>query len=93
MPTALEMSAGFDFDLRGLLPRLRTYALSLTRNRDRADDPRTANRAESPGSELRRARPTVDMLSRNARETPCWPTSAAVPIRRSPPVPQFRKAP
>ena len=30
--------AGFDLDLKGILPQLRVYALSLTRNGDRADD-------------------------------------------------------
>jgi len=32
------MSAGFDTDLESILPRLRVYAMSLTRNVDRADD-------------------------------------------------------
>ena len=32
------MSTSFDLDLRNILPKLRAYALSLTRNRDRADD-------------------------------------------------------
>jgi RNA polymerase sigma-70 factor (ECF subfamily) len=32
------MKDGFDSDLTGILPRLRRYALSLTRNSDRADD-------------------------------------------------------
>ncbi len=32
------LSRGFDLDLTAILPRLRIYALSLTRNRDRADD-------------------------------------------------------
>jgi RNA polymerase sigma-70 factor (ECF subfamily) len=76
----------FDCDLAGSLPRLRIYALSLTRNGDRADDlvQQTVLKAlagrESfrPGSnfmgwifriqrnefisELRRGRPTVDIL-------------------------------
>src|SRR5436190_7314494 len=30
--------AGFDLDLKSILPQLRIYALSLTRNSDRADD-------------------------------------------------------
>jgi RNA polymerase sigma-70 factor (ECF subfamily) len=38
MSTTLQMNAGFDLDLRGMLPQLRAYALSLTRNGDRADD-------------------------------------------------------
>ena len=38
MSTTLQMNAGFDLDLRGILPQLRAYALSLTRNGDRADD-------------------------------------------------------
>ena len=36
--TTLAINAGFDLDLKDILPRLRIYALSLTRNRDRADD-------------------------------------------------------
>jgi len=32
------MDAGFDADLKNILPRLRIYALSLTRDIDRADD-------------------------------------------------------
>lgn len=32
------MSTSFDLDLRNILPKLRAYALSLTRNGDRADD-------------------------------------------------------
>jgi len=36
--TALALETGFDFDLKDILPRLRVYALSLTRNADRADD-------------------------------------------------------
>jgi RNA polymerase sigma-70 factor (ECF subfamily) len=38
MSTTLKMNAGFDLDLRVILPQLRAYALSLTRNGDRADD-------------------------------------------------------
>ena len=37
MTTAM-INAGFDLDLKQILPRLRVYALSLTHNRDRADD-------------------------------------------------------
>lgn len=33
-----EMTGDFHADLKSLLPRLRVYALSLTRDRDRADD-------------------------------------------------------
>ena len=33
-----DSHAGFDSDLKDILPRLRVYALSLTRDRDRADD-------------------------------------------------------
>jgi RNA polymerase sigma-70 factor (ECF subfamily) len=36
--TTAAINAGFDIDLKDMLPRLRTYALSLTRNSDRADD-------------------------------------------------------
>src|SRR4051794_11554120 len=36
--TTAAIDAGFDLDLKELLPRLRIYALSLTRNSDRADD-------------------------------------------------------
>jgi RNA polymerase sigma-70 factor, ECF subfamily len=36
--TPATMNAGFDLDLKDMLPRLRIYALSLTRNSDRADD-------------------------------------------------------
>jgi len=32
------MNADFDFDLKSILPRLRIYALSLTRDIDRADE-------------------------------------------------------
>ena len=35
---APAMQTAFDVDLAAILPRLRVYALSLTRNRDRADD-------------------------------------------------------
>jgi RNA polymerase sigma-70 factor (ECF subfamily) len=87
MPTTLEMNAGFDIDLGGMLPRLLTYALSLKRNSDRADEPvqqtgpkALASRASFRSgtnfaawvfridrnefiSELRRARPTVDIDS------------------------------
>ena len=38
MSTTLAMKDGFNADLTGILPRLRAYALSLTHNRDRADD-------------------------------------------------------
>lgn len=34
----VAISTGFDLDLKNMLPRLRVYALSLTRNGDRADD-------------------------------------------------------
>ncbi len=36
--TTVAINAGFDLDLKAILPRLRVYALSLTRNKDRADD-------------------------------------------------------
>jgi len=36
--TTAAINAGFDFDLKDMLPSLRVYALSLTRNSDRADD-------------------------------------------------------
>lgn len=36
--TSATANAGFDLALEDILPRLRIYALSLTRNRDRADD-------------------------------------------------------
>ena len=36
--TTAAINAGFDLDLKGILPRLRVYALSLTRNGERADD-------------------------------------------------------
>jgi RNA polymerase sigma-70 factor, ECF subfamily len=36
--TTAAINAGFDLDLKDMLPRLRIYALSLTHNRDRADD-------------------------------------------------------
>ena len=32
------MNTGFDVDLQTVLPKLRSYAMSLTRDRDRADD-------------------------------------------------------
>lgn len=38
MSTSPTMTGDFHVDLRALLPRLRIYALSLTRDRDRADD-------------------------------------------------------
>jgi RNA polymerase sigma-70 factor, ECF subfamily len=38
MSNALTMTGDFHTDLKTLLPRLRIYALSLTRDRDRADD-------------------------------------------------------
>ena len=38
MAVAQTMTGDFHTDLKGLLPRLRAYALSLTRDRDRADD-------------------------------------------------------
>jgi RNA polymerase sigma-70 factor (ECF subfamily) len=38
MPTTQTINDGFDSDLKGILPRLRVYAMSLTRNGDRADD-------------------------------------------------------
>ena len=36
--TTATTNAGFELDLKDILPRLRIYALSLTRNQDRADD-------------------------------------------------------
>jgi len=36
--TTPAINAGFDLDLKAILPRLRVYALSLTHNKDRADD-------------------------------------------------------
>ena len=36
--TTAAINAGFDLDLKDILPRLGIYALSLTRNKDRADD-------------------------------------------------------
>jgi RNA polymerase sigma-70 factor (ECF subfamily) len=36
--TTAAINAGFDLDLKDILPRLRIYALSLTRNSDRAED-------------------------------------------------------
>jgi RNA polymerase sigma-70 factor (ECF subfamily) len=38
MSIPLTMTGDFQVDLKALLPRLRVYALSLTRDRDRADD-------------------------------------------------------
>jgi RNA polymerase sigma-70 factor (ECF subfamily) len=38
MTTAFAATGGFDFDLKAILPRLRIYAMSLTRDGDRADD-------------------------------------------------------
>lgn len=38
MAVAQTMTGDFHADLKSLLPRLRVYALSLTRDRDRADD-------------------------------------------------------
>jgi RNA polymerase sigma-70 factor (ECF subfamily) len=38
MSTKQAMTGDFHADLKALLPRLRAYALSLTRDRDRADD-------------------------------------------------------
>jgi len=38
MAVGLAMTGDFHTDLKTLLPRLRIYALSLTRDRDRADD-------------------------------------------------------
>lgn len=38
MSTIQTMTGDFHADLKALLPRLRVYALSLTRDRDRADD-------------------------------------------------------
>ena len=36
MLTTQTMNAGFDLDLKSILPRLRVYAMSLTRDIDRA---------------------------------------------------------
>jgi RNA polymerase sigma-70 factor (ECF subfamily) len=36
--STITANAGFDVDLAGILPQLRIYALSLTRNGERADD-------------------------------------------------------
>jgi RNA polymerase sigma-70 factor (ECF subfamily) len=87
----------FNADLKAVQPRLRVYALSLTRDRDRADDlvQQTSLKAlagrESfrPGtnfggwifriernefiSELRRARPTVDIADADADATVSTP--------------------
>jgi RNA polymerase sigma-70 factor (ECF subfamily) len=38
MMTTQPLSAGFDGDLKSILPRLRVYAMSLTRDIDRADE-------------------------------------------------------
>jgi RNA polymerase sigma-70 factor (ECF subfamily) len=38
MLTTQTMNADFDCDLKSILPRLRVYAMSLTRDMDRADD-------------------------------------------------------
>ncbi len=38
MPAPRPVPVGFDADLQAILPRLRLYAMSLTRNGDRADD-------------------------------------------------------
>jgi RNA polymerase sigma-70 factor (ECF subfamily) len=38
MLTTQTMNADFDCDLKSILPRLRVYAMSLTRDIDRADD-------------------------------------------------------
>lgn len=38
MTTTETADAGFDLDLTAILPRLRVYAMSLTRDADRADD-------------------------------------------------------
>ncbi len=38
MTTGPSATGGFDSDLGAILPRLRIYALSLTRDRDRAED-------------------------------------------------------
>jgi RNA polymerase sigma-70 factor (ECF subfamily) len=81
-----EANTDFDLDLTGNLARLRIYALSLTRNADRADDlvqqtvlkALAGRKSFRPGSnftgwifriqrnefisDLRRTRPTVDIL-------------------------------
>ena len=36
--STITAKAGFDLDLKSILPQLRVYALSLTRNGDRADE-------------------------------------------------------
>jgi len=101
MSTTLHLNAGFDLDLRGMLPRPHTYALSLTRNSDRADDlvQQTALKALAGResfhsgtnfagwvfriqrnefiSELRRARPTVDI------DTPAVPALSHPPRQES----------
>jgi RNA polymerase sigma-70 factor (ECF subfamily) len=85
MLTTQTMNADFDVDLKSILPRLRVYAMSLTRDMDRADDlvQQTALKALAGRnsfrtgtnfagwmfriqrnefiSELRRARPTVNL--------------------------------
>jgi RNA polymerase sigma-70 factor, ECF subfamily len=85
------MIGSFDSDLKGILPRLRVYAMSLTRNIDQADDlvQQTALKALAGResfrtgtnfagwmfriqrnefiSELRRARPTVNIEDRIAQ--------------------------
>jgi hypothetical protein len=38
IPTTLETNAGFDLDLKGMLPRSHAHALSLARNSERAGD-------------------------------------------------------
>lgn len=38
MPATLSVNDNFDFDLTHILPRLRIYAMSLTRNPERADE-------------------------------------------------------
>jgi RNA polymerase sigma-70 factor, ECF subfamily len=38
MSMSQTITSEFDIDLKALLPRLRIYAMSLTRDRDRADD-------------------------------------------------------
>ena len=101
MPTTSKLNAGFDLELRGMLPRLRTYALSLTRNSERADDlvQQTALKALSGResfrsgtnfagwvfriqrnefiSDLRRARPTVDI------DSPSFPPLSHPPQQES----------
>lgn len=38
MSTIQATATGFDFDLKAIMPRLRVYAMSLSRDRDRAED-------------------------------------------------------